>query len=78
MKKSWVKGLDQGQAEDVEAAYKASGLLRSRIKEMLDELQETAVNTTLLKDNYSQPNWDKKQADTVGYIRALKEISNLF
>jgi len=50
-------------------------------QKILDRLREICYNMVMesegLKNNYDNPNWAYKAADSVGYQRALKQIITL-
>lgn len=75
MKTVWTKGKDEVLSKDIRASFAGSSVMRTRLKEMLREKLESSFSTK--EDDYSNPNWAYKQADSVGYRRALKEISSL-
>lgn len=77
MKLSWTKGLSGDAKKDVLQEYASSSNLRQRLDVLLDEKRNTAQKAIIGKDAYDSPNWAYKQADHVGYLRALEEISNL-
>ena len=76
MKTVWTASVKDRQVkEDIKASFKASTVVRRRLKEMCQGKVESSFS--LSKDSYDCPNWTYKQADTVGYQRALKEIMSL-
>ena len=77
MKISWTKGLSGDVKKDVVQEYAASGNLRRRLEVLIQEKQSTAQKTIIAKDGYETPNWAYKQADNIGYMRAMEEIINL-
>lgn len=77
MKASWVKGLEAEREKDVRGDYVSSLVTRKRLVEMLQDHIKTAEKTSLNKDGYDIANWPLKQADLIGYKRALGEIINL-
>lgn len=77
MKISWTKGLSPSDAKEVKDEYNASAVLRERLAVMLKDKQRLAYAKTLKEDAYESPNWGFKQADAVGYQRAIDEIIDL-
>lgn len=75
----WTKGLKAGSQErkDVEEAFAASALLRKRMVVMLDEMLEAEANAKHSDDAYDNPSWAYKQADSIGYIRAVKKLRSV-
>lgn len=77
MKLNWTKGLSGDAKKDVVQEYASSGNLRARLEVLIREKQVTAQKTIIGKDAYDSPNWAYKQADHVGYLRAMEEIISL-
>lgn len=77
MKSSWLKGLDPERAKDVRGDYLSSLVTRKRLIEICEERIKTADKTSLNKEGYDIANWALKQADLIGYKRAIEEIINL-
>lgn len=74
MKQSWTKGLDTDYSKEIRGDFKSSLILRNRMKVLLEEKIKDADKTARAKDGYDCPNWAYKQADQIGYKRALYEI----
>lgn len=77
MKRSWVNGLDEAREKDVKGDYASSLIIRKRLAELLEEKINSAEVTSFDKEGYDLANWAYKQADLIGYKRALREIINL-
>lgn len=77
MKTSWTKGLSPDKKEEIKREFDASGILRERLKLILEEKMEVARKGSLSKDAYQSPNWAYLQADAVGVQRALEEVISL-
>lgn len=77
MKASWVNGLDEQLQKDVRGDFASSRVTRKRLTELLEDHIKTADKVALNKDGYDTPNWAYKQADLIGYKRAIGEIINL-
>lgn len=77
MKTVWTKGVEPDASKEIEQQFKASAVIRRRLAEILSEKYATADKARLIKDAYDSPNWAYKQADVVGYHRALSEILSL-
>lgn len=77
MKKSWTAGLDAQERDDVLASYKASTVMRRRLKALLEDKIRQSSSTARAKPSYDNPNWAYLQADNVGFLRALHEIIDL-
>lgn len=75
MKLGWTKGKNEIEAKDIRASFTSSVVMRRRLEEMLKEKLEKTYSTA--DNEYENPNWAFKQADSVGYRRALKDILNL-
>ena len=74
MKQSWTKGLEEDNAKEIRMLYKSSLILRKRLEKMLRDKENEAIKASRSKDGYDCPNWSYKQADTVGYTRAINDI----
>lgn len=77
MKTVWTKGLDAERREEVKRDFLSSSLLRSRLKDLLEEKKMASMKAVTLKDSYDSPNWALLQADNIGFIRALEEVISL-
>ena len=77
MKISWTKGLTKEKREEVEEAFSRGALLRSRLKELLEDKIEDERKKVRSEILYDNPNWAYRQADAVGYERALNDIISL-
>lgn len=77
MNTAWTKGLPKGSEKDkdVRAAFKESLLIRKRLVEILEDKYLQAAKDRLSADEYESPGWAHRQADAIGYARALKEIT---
>ena len=65
---------DETQRIEVRQGYLASYEYRQALIETLKGKREAARKTSLTKDSYESSNWAYKQADNVGYQRAIEEI----
>lgn len=77
MKTRWTQGLDETTIQDVRGDFKSSLVTRKRLALLLDEDIRSAEKTALNKDGYDVANWALKQADLIGYKRALQHVINL-
>lgn len=77
MKLNWTKGLSGEAKQDVLSEYASSSHLRARLEVLLREKQIASQKAIISKDAYDSPNWAYKQADNVGYLRAMEEIVSL-
>ncbi|HET8689238.1 MAG TPA: hypothetical protein VFM18_21715 [Methanosarcina sp.] len=77
MKTTWTKGLTGQDKEEMQSLFHSSARLRSRIKLMIEEKINASRTKSVSEDAYDTPNWALKQADAIGYERALKEIISL-
>lgn len=76
MKTAWTKGLSVEESNEIAADYKAAVYLRQRLTKMLEEKIRVAYEKSISESGFDNPNWALKQADSVGYRRALQEIIN--
>lgn len=67
----WVKGLDERDRRNLEGLLGVNNLV-------LDKLVEICYNmikgSEMDSSDYDNPNWALRQADKVGYRRAIKQI----
>lgn len=79
MNSAWKKGLAKGSQElrDVEEAYASSAFIRRRLAALIEELYQSEMKSRVESNEYDSPAWAFKQADAVGYARALKRIQNI-
>ena len=75
MKTVWTSGIEKDAKDEMKQAYGAATLLRKRLASLCQDKIDGAF--TLNTDEYDCPNWVYKQADTIGYQRALKEVLSL-
>lgn len=57
--------------------YKHAAVLRLRFVKILQDKIDAERKNTLKRELYDSGNWGLKQADSIGYIRALEETINL-
>lgn len=78
MKTVWYTGLKSDDVkEDIVEAYNKSKLLRRRLTEVIQEKMDTEIVARTKREDYESPSWPYKQADSSGYLRALREIISI-
>jgi hypothetical protein len=77
MKASWTQGLDEQLVKDIRGDFKSSLLTRKRLAKLLEDKIHNADKTAMNKEGYDLPNWAFKQADLIGFKRALNEVIEL-
>lgn len=70
----WTAGLTPEQKAELEANYKASALLRERLKDIITQEVDTQRRNTRKAEAYADASWAFRQADSIGYERALFKI----
>ena len=75
MKIAWTAGVEGDAEEGIKSSFKSGTLIRRRLTEICKKRVEGCF--ILTKDSYDVPNWEYKQADAVGYRRALEEVISL-
>ena len=75
---TWYRGLDEKEKKDLHAILRNSSFLITQFKKILDSKDKISDQEKLSKETYKDPNWALRQADIVGYKRALQEIRELF
>lgn len=78
MIKTWLNGLSDKDKEEIKQIFLSNARLRERVKVILQDKIDTARKNNRASDAYDSPNWAYKQADAMGYERAMHEIINLF
>lgn len=77
MKTILTKVGDSQLEQDIRGSYAASRVIRRRLQEVLKEKIESSDRGSTLASEYDCPNWAYRQADRVGYKRALLEVVSL-
>ena len=77
MKKSWTQGLEEDASKEIKSHFLSALILRKRMVKLLRDKEEEASKVGRSKVGYDCPNWAFKQADLVGYTRALNDIISL-
>jgi len=77
MKKSWITGLDEHDEKELRGDFASSQVTRKRLAKLLEDKAKVAHDNSIAKEGYDIPNWPYKQADHIGYQRALKEVIDL-
>lgn len=77
MKTALKAGLTNIQKEELEKDFNSCPLLREQLVKICEKKVNAARTDARSKDGYDSPNWAFKQADVVGYERALHEIMSL-
>lgn len=77
MKNTLTNGLNATEEKDVRDEFNSSAALRGRLIKIMGDKREKAITQNISDKNYESPNWAYKQADLVGFMRALEEISEL-
>ena len=65
---------DKEEKADFQKYVENSTALLDRLADIITKKVEAAETARLSKKNFEMPSWAYDQADTNGYIRALKEI----
>lgn len=78
LKTSLLKACQSKEQEtELRQSFVAALPLRRALEKVMADKINASQNASVLKDGYDTPNWSLKQADNVGYQRAMKEILNL-
>lgn len=75
MKTLWTKGSKN--PKEIALHFKEAHILRERLVVMLEEKIDSEIRERLNKSSYTSPSWALRQADSLGYMRALKEAISL-
>lgn len=77
MKTSLTKGLNADDTSEIRGQFIAALRLRKQLIKTLEEKAKSADSESLTKEGYDSPSWAYKQADLVGYKRAISELISL-
>lgn len=77
MKTILNKGLNTEQKELMKKDFIGSVFLRRQLSAIINEKIESARTASISVKAYEDPNWSFRQADNVGYERALSEVISL-
>lgn len=77
MKTSWTEGLEPDVIPEVRGDFLSSRITRHRLTDLINKKINANRSAATNKDGYDSPNWAYKQADSVGFERALKEVLSL-
>lgn len=77
MKASWTQGLEPEFEKEIRGDFKSSLLIRKRLAVLLEDKIKSNRKSMINKEGYEVANWAFKQADGIGYERALQEVMSL-
>lgn len=78
MKTIWYKWADsEADKKDIKDRFDACLDTRKLLARIIETKLSSEDSSNLSKEGYDSPNWAYKQADLVGYKRAMKEILSL-
>lgn len=73
----WTNHLTGEEKDKFIQRIQSSEALFHRLSVLISQKEKAEAGSQLSKDSYNSPNWSHKQADSVGYLRALSEIKQL-
>jgi hypothetical protein len=77
LKTAITKGLEPDRAKEITGEFIASRGLRHRLIELFKEKIELSREESCSKNAYVNGQWAYKQADAMGYERAMREFISL-
>lgn len=77
MKTSLLNGLEEKDKMEMKGLFIEAARLRKRLTDILEDKYKSMDLETLGKDGYENASWAYKQADAIGYKRAIRELQNL-
>ena len=77
MKVVWTKGLVDKEKEEMKSLFLSNAFFRKRAQKILQDKIVLIRQKNTVESSYESPNWALKQADAVGYERALQEIISI-
>lgn len=73
----WASHLQGDAKKEFEELVKRNTILLRRLAEIIKRKIDTANKASINKEGYQDATWAFKQADHVGYVRALSEVLQL-
>ena len=77
MKRSWFKGVDEKQYNEVRAIFINALPFRKRLTKILEERVEVLQASMRNESNFDSPNWPYIQADRVAQTKAFLDVIDL-
>jgi hypothetical protein len=77
LKTSLLKGLNEKDTLEMKGLFIEAARLRKHITILLDDKYLSAEESVLTKEGYSDASWAYRQADAIGYKRAIREMQSL-
>tara|TARA_Y100000310_G_C20394159_1_gene674242 strand:- start:410 stop:727 length:318 start_codon:yes stop_codon:yes gene_type:complete len=77
MKTAILKGLEPDIKAEVRGLFKSSLTLRKQLVKVLETKVSEHFRAQYNRDNYDNANWAYAQADSMGYVRGLREVISL-
>lgn len=77
MKSSITAGLEGQALSEMEANYRASALIRERLKDILEKKIESRRSEVRKAQSFEDASWSHKAAHAFGYETAILELISL-
>lgn len=77
MKTSWLNGLNESDTKEMKGLFIEAARLRKRMTVLLEEKIRVQESKVITDAGYSDASWAYRQADAIGYKRAITEVLNL-
>lgn len=77
MKTVWTKGLTGQALIEVKADYVGAHAIRKRLAAIMQDKADARRKASIAESSYDNSNWALKQADAIGYERAISELISL-
>jgi hypothetical protein len=75
--KTWTTNLSPEEADELVLHLKGADTVLERLHSILDQRIEDSESKQCSEKAYDCPNWTYKQADAMGYQRALRMVQEL-
>ena len=75
--KTWTAGLNEFETDELSKQLKEADEVLLRLEKILQKKLDGEYRNQISDKAYEIASWPYKQADSVGYQRALTEIQNL-
>lgn len=75
---AWAIGLNPADKESFHKALLGSNIVVDRLKEILNEKQQSVYDDMIADENFDKPEWAIRHASHLGKLQTLSEILRLF
>ena len=73
----WTRNLPEDKRKEFEGLVRNSTLLLTRLKEIIEEAEQSEISQSSSLSDFKDPNWPYKQAFRNGSLSQLKKLKDL-